>query len=382
MIATIRDRKWQGNNAIYVRFRDEVTNYWDFITSQWVISEGPDCRSYLTEHQDLSTLDSRYQAIIDNTPSGSYIAEYVRLATEMVIGEDVVNGSPPPVAGIGANLVTVTATDGTHPVPEVLVQAWQGAELLAAVLTDSNGQAVVGLPTASLTLVLSKTSWGSFPQHPITVVPGPQSVTIQGTALPPGAVPTLNYGILITVGDVDTRLLMGYSAIEVWSSDDECRTWQARTAPVATPALQAHLPLMPGTYAYSFLDPQGVPTRRYRWRYSANGAAPVTPYFKWVYGTQRASNVPVSIGTMRFVGADGILRQGTLLVAALDGGILRVRVRRCDAARQHGPHRSPRHPAGTGREGQNRYRGDQHRPGHHGSHLSHFRHHAGPLCRP
>jgi hypothetical protein len=152
----------------------------------------------------------------------------------------------------------------------------------------------------------------------MTVVPGPQSVAIQGTATPPGVILPTGYGLLITVGDVDARLLMGYSTIEVWSTDDEGAHWVALTAPVATATLQSHIPLMPATYVYSFLDPQGTPTRRYRWRYSANGAAPLSPYFKWVYGTQRIATVPVSVGTMHFVGADGIIRQGTLLVAALD----------------------------------------------------------------
>ena len=321
MIATIRDAKGQGNFAVYVRFRNDITNYWNFLTQQWVSLETSDCQRFLVEYPDSSTVESRYQLELASNviPPGTFIVEYVHSSDEMVIGEETYAGPPPPISGTGSNLVTVTVTDGAVPISGALVQAWQGGILLAAVLSDTQGIAALGLPTGTINLVVTKTSWGSFPQHTMTVVAGPQSVAIQGTATPPGAIPPSGFGLLITVGDLDAKLQMGYSVIEVQFSDDQGNSWIALTAPVAVPPLlQVHIPLMPATYAYSFLDPQGTSYRRYRWRFSANGAVPISPFVRWVYGTQRISNVPISVGTMRFVGLDGIIRQGTVLAAALD----------------------------------------------------------------
>jgi hypothetical protein len=320
MIATIRDAKGLGNFAVYIRFRNDITNYWNFVTQAWEALETSDCRQFLTEYPDSSTVESRYQLELASNviPPGTFIVEYVHSSDEMVIGEETFAGPPPPISGTGANLVTVTVTDGSVPIAGALVQAWQAGVLLAAVLSDTQGVAALGLPAGTINLVVTKTSWGSFPQHTMTVVAGPQAVAIQGTATPPGALPPSGFGILIAVGDADAKLQMGYSVIEVQSSDDEGNSWQALTAPVAAPPIQVHIPLMPATYAYSFLDPQGTSKRRYRWRFSANGVAPISPFVKWVFGTQRVSTVPISVGTMRFVGLDGIIRPGTLLAAALD----------------------------------------------------------------
>jgi hypothetical protein len=330
MIATIRDVKGLGNFAVYIRFRNDVTNYWNFVTQQWAALETSDCRRFLIEYPDASTVESRYQLeLATNTiPPGSFLVEYVHASDEMVIGEETYAGLPPPITGTGANLVTVVAQDAAAaPLEGVLVQAWQSGSLLAAVLTDITGHAALGMPAGSITLVLTKTSWGSFPPYTMTVVPGPQTVVIQGTSNPPGPIELAGYGVLVVVGDADSRLAQGYSTIEIQSSDDESATWQARTATVPASPLQPHIMLMPATYAYSFVDAQGTPNRRYRWRYSANGAAPFSPYFKWVYGTQRVSTAPISVGTMRFVGVDGMVRPGALLVAGLDasaGGLVFV----------------------------------------------------------
>jgi len=312
MIATILDVKDLGNAAIYVRIRDAQLRFWNFTTSAWVSVETVACRWFLTEYPD-GVYESRYQAEITH-PTVEFLVEYVQAGTGVVIGEE---GPPAPGSGSGTNPVIVTALHGAVPVSNVLVQAFAGAEVLADLLTDVNGVAILNLPEVDVTITLAKPSWGTFPSVLWHVAFGSQTITVQGTPSSPPAAGPIPYAILIPVGDVNTRLMSGYSAIEVQRCDDEA-TWVPMTAPVATPTLQAHIPLVGGTYAYTFLDPVGTPKRRYRWRYSANGSAPISPFFPWVLGTQRLADVPISIGTMRFVGMDGVIRPGTLLVAALD----------------------------------------------------------------
>lgn len=319
MIATIRDRKGQGDGAIFIRLRNSSTEYWNFQTQQWGLEETSACRQFLIEYPDSSTVESRYQIELPSSvlPAGLFIVEYVHISDASVIGEEEYTNTPP-IVGPGSNQVTVTATDGAG-VPQlgVLVQAWKNGVLQVGVLTDAAGQVVIGLAAGPVTLVLTKTSWGAFPQHTMTVVAGSQSVTIQGTANPPGVPTPIAYGVLIPVGDVSARLQMGFSVIEMQSSDNESASWEPLTAPVATATLQAHIQLMPGVYAYSFLDPLGTSVRRYRWRYSANGAAPFSPFFPWVYGNRRVSSSSISIGTMRFVGVDGMISTGTIIISSI-----------------------------------------------------------------
>lgn len=66
-------------------------------------------------------------------------------------------------------------------------------------------------------------------------------------------------------------------------------------------------PLFPETYVYKFIDVSGTTTARYRWRFSADGSNPISPYSPYV----TASAIPLvntdklAICSATFVGLDG-----------------------------------------------------------------------------
>jgi hypothetical protein len=407
MIVSVRFTKGLGNAQVYIRLRNVDVEYYDFVGQAWVPAEVADCRIFLLEYPDSSTTESRYQGTI-TLPSGDVIVEYVHFADELVIAEEFVAASPSQAAGEGPNPVTVTITDGTLPISSALVQASKNGVLLASALTDITGKVLLQLEAGAASLVVSKPSWGAFPLTTYTVVPGSQSLTIIGTESPPSPSTVPSYSLFIPVGDADTRLLAGYSTIEVQSSDDESATWRAMTGPVATapkltsststlffvsglivvfeadgveytitfssiaPYLSAtqvasefnealpgvasaldnkviltgpttgsykvlkivsvttsalgfaagqtaygmdtNIPIAPSTYVYYYLDPLGVPERRYRWRFSNNGIIPISGFMPWVTGKQQLVGAEISIGTARLASGTGMSRSSSLFV--------------------------------------------------------------------
>lgn len=82
------------------------------------------------------------------------------------------------------------------------------------------------------------------------------------------------------------------------------------------PVLQA------GKYIYDYSDPGGKDSTRYKWRFSANGANPVSGFSFRSFGKlDRAPAVPVSLATARFVGLDGqpLARKVYITESALQG---------------------------------------------------------------
>jgi hypothetical protein len=231
-IVTIRDRKGQGDLALYVRLRNVSVEYWDFVTGAWVPTEVANSRVYLTEYPDSSTVESRYQNSILLPPADLTI-EYVRSFDGLVIGEETIDGGAVAGSGTGQNVVTVTALEGTTPVPNVLVQAWRGGVVVAAALTNVNGEAGLGLDTGAVEFVLTRASWGVFPTTTYTVIAGPQTLTVLGTASPPSPSVVPAFAVPIQVADAATRLLAGFSTIELSCSDDLGGTWRNLTAPTA-----------------------------------------------------------------------------------------------------------------------------------------------------
>lgn len=78
------------------------------------------------------------------------------------------------------------------------------------------------------------------------------------------------------------------------------------------------LALVDGALIYTFYDTASTETSRYRWRFSNNGAEPISRFSKYVLPRSTAvSGVALSVGTARFVGMDGRPRRGKLILAIL-----------------------------------------------------------------
>jgi hypothetical protein len=318
VIATILDRPGRGNHAIYVRLRNAAAEYWNWVSSSWVaVDPNDDTRVWLTEYPDPQ-VESRYQAVIV-LPSGSGTVEYVRVEDQVVIGEEPFTGGQS-TGGTGTNAVTIAAVDqANQPVPSVLVQAWQFGVMIASAVTGVDGTVLLGLPTGSTTLTLSRVSWGTFPTATVNVVSGAQSVVVTGTAAPPGPPPVVGFSFLIPVADVEAKLQSGFSVIEVYYSDDESATWHPLTFVAPTSGQQPHIALIAGVFAYAFLDPAGSQLRRYKWRFSANGVAPFSVYSKYVFGKDLiVAGVPTSIGVARFIGVDGRPKKKSMIISVED----------------------------------------------------------------
>lgn len=84
---SLRDKKGQGHNALYVRLRNDA-DYWNFTSRIWSTVETVDTKKFLHEKIDRSPSESRYATTID-IPKGLYVLEVVVDATGEVIGEDV-----------------------------------------------------------------------------------------------------------------------------------------------------------------------------------------------------------------------------------------------------------------------------------------------------
>lgn len=79
----------------------------------------------------------------------------------------------------------------------------------------------------------------------------------------------------------------------------------------------ARILLVAGTFSYLFPDVAGIASDRYKWRYSANGSNPISPFSETV-SDQSAPSISVgnlSVGTAKFYGADGKPKKTRILVA-------------------------------------------------------------------
>lgn len=88
-LATVRYLQGQGNAALYVRLRDGAGLYYDFVNGTWEAVDAADNRTFLTEVDDASAIESRYSVTVSlpevNAPT---VLEYVRVADSMVIAEE------------------------------------------------------------------------------------------------------------------------------------------------------------------------------------------------------------------------------------------------------------------------------------------------------
>lgn len=103
------------------------------------------------------------------------------------------------------------------------------------------------------------------------------------------------------------------SSVEITYNDAEDLGWIAGS--VYGKAVR--ITLVGGTLSYLFPDVAGISTDRYKWRFSANGALPVSG-FSDVVSDQSApaiSSGNLSVGTAKFYGADGKPIKTRILVA-------------------------------------------------------------------
>lgn len=90
MLASIRDRKGQGNAGLYARIRSGTGKFWDFTTLAWRDTDTTPARSFLTEYPDADVFESRYQTSLPLPFNADVVVEYVRAADAFVIAEDAV----------------------------------------------------------------------------------------------------------------------------------------------------------------------------------------------------------------------------------------------------------------------------------------------------
>lgn len=130
----------------------------------------------------------------------------------------------------------------------------------------------------------------------------PTSNPFQPTgAHPQPGVPNLINSLNIQVGDVATLLSLGFTTIEVWRSDDKGGTWTELTA---SPAVRPTL--VEGTSFYNYYDSSGFKTSRYKWRFSANGAAPLSKFSQNVDGKPiPIAGAKLALAMARFITVDG-----------------------------------------------------------------------------
>jgi hypothetical protein len=80
----------------------------------------------------------------------------------------------------------------------------------------------------------------------------------------------------------------------------------------------ARLVLVDGSLIYTFYDTASTETSRYKWRFSDNGATPVSVFSKYVLPRSTATTgAALSVGTARFIGMDGRPIQAKLIISAL-----------------------------------------------------------------
>lgn len=102
------------------------------------------------------------------------------------------------------------------------------------------------------------------------------------------------------------------SSIEITYNDADDLGWITGTVY----GKAARLTLVGGTFSYVFPDVAGTSSDRYKWRYTANGASPISE-FSAVVTDQSAPDLAsglLSIGVAKFYGPDGKAQQTRLLV--------------------------------------------------------------------
>lgn len=88
-LATVRYLQGQGNAALYVRLRNGAGEYYDFVSGLWDLEELTDNRVFLTEVDDASSVESRYNATVTLPEvNATTVLEYVRMADAMVLAEE------------------------------------------------------------------------------------------------------------------------------------------------------------------------------------------------------------------------------------------------------------------------------------------------------
>lgn len=132
----------------------------------------------------------------------------------------------------------------------------------------------------------------------------PVSTPFRAAGTSAGA-PALVNSLSIVVGDVGILLDLGFTTIEVWASDDEGGVWTELTLPtLADP--DTRIVLVDGATIYNYYDVAGTSARRYRWRFSANGAAPISSYSQHHNGKPMpVAGAQLSVATARFTTLDG-----------------------------------------------------------------------------
>jgi hypothetical protein len=92
--------------------------------------------------------------------------------------------------------------------------------------------------------------------------------------------------------------------------------------------LNARPTLVSGTLIYAFSDVAGISTYRYKWRFSQNGAGPISEFSERVYGSAAPlGGVPIAMCTATFVGIDGRPQKRRIVIVSdsspsLIGGIV------------------------------------------------------------
>lgn len=122
-----------------------------------------------------------------------------------------------------------------------------------------------------------------------------------------------------TVNDARVRLTSPTtgraSQIEITYSDAEDLGW---TAGFAATGQDQRITLVSGTRIYEYVDMAGSTAARYKWRFSANGAAPLSEYSDYVFGSvlPLVSSGQLSVGTATFVALDGTPFKAKVIIAA------------------------------------------------------------------
>lgn len=85
----------------------------------------------------------------------------------------------------------------------------------------------------------------------------------------------------------------------------------------------ARITLVAPTVLYTYVDPSGSSGDRYKWRFSANGASPVSDFSAYVEASEPpVSGVPISIGMATFIGVDGRYKKTKLIVATYNSPLV------------------------------------------------------------
>jgi uncharacterized phiE125 gp8 family phage protein len=210
-LASVRYLQGQGNLALYVRLRNGAGLYYDFVSGIWDAVDATDNRQFLTEVDDGSTVESRYQATV-NLPeiNATTILEYVRLADFFVFAEETI---PAHAA------VTVGPTGGTALTSVSAVKTYLGntkttdddlfARLVVAASKYFEQQAnrTITLTTYTESFYGIGGSVVVTKQYPIVAV---SAVTVDGVAIPACVVAT-DYGYRVTGNGI---VLRGYEFTE------------------------------------------------------------------------------------------------------------------------------------------------------------------------